>query len=255
MRTGFAALMVALVLPQTATLLHSVPPKVVGHLDASKLKGDPTQLGWSDTGEQMFLQTADRDAVGMVKNTHYFVMSATDARPQSVDAAPEWATAYWGWKSNKTAPGSQTFSIDIKQEVKTSIATSAPMGGSLARGGGGYNPNGGGTSVEDVQMRSQQMQKQQVITLTLHNQVIGEFVNQQFLPGYTFGWAPREVGLIAYATPDGHIAVMDEQGAKQEIADTKDALLPAWSADGSKIAFLQRTGKRKYDLVVVDVKP
>jgi hypothetical protein len=32
-------------------------------------------------------------------------------------------------------------------------------------------------------------------------------------------------------------------------------VLTAWSADGSTIAFLQRTGKRKYDLVVVDVKP
>jgi hypothetical protein len=97
MRIVFAAVIVALVLPQGSTLLHSSPPNVVGHLDASKLKGDLTQLGWSDDGEQMFLQTAEQDAVGMVKNAHYFVMSATGARNRS---------------------------------IKTSVATSAPMGGS-----------------------------------------------------------------------------------------------------------------------------
>jgi hypothetical protein len=126
------------------------------------------------------------------------------------------------------------------------------MGGSLAKGGGA-DPNAGST-VEDVTMRAQQMQQQQVFTLTLKNETVGEFVNQQFLPGYTFGWAPQG-GMIAYRNLAGHLAIMDERGDKREVADTKDVLLPAWSGDGSKIAFLERAGKNKYNLVVVNVKP
>jgi Tol biopolymer transport system component len=52
----------------------------------------------------------------------------------------------------------------------------------------------------------------------------------------------------------GHLSIMDEQGQKQEVAGTKDVILPAWSADGAKIAFLQKNGKNKYDLVIMNVK-
>jgi Tol biopolymer transport system component len=47
---------------------------------------------------------------------------------------------------------------------------------------------------------------------------------------------------------------MDREGQKQQIDGTKNVILPAWSADGSKIAFLQKSGKNKYDLFVVDVR-
>jgi hypothetical protein len=249
------ALLFVLFQPVGAGSLHATQPVVVGPLDGGKLKGEPIQLAWSSDDMQLFLQTAERDSVGMIKNRHYFVMSVSDGKPSPVAAPPDWAVSYWAWKSNKTAPGSGTFSIDIKQDIKTDVTTSAPMGGSLAKGGAGFNPNGGGTTIEDVTMRAQQMQKQQVITLTLRNEIIGEFVNQQFVPGYTFGWSPRPIGLIAYCNPAGHLVVMDEQGEKQELAGTRDAVLPAWSTDGSKIAFLQRTGKKKFDLVLLDVKP
>jgi hypothetical protein len=239
----------------TAKALQIAAPQLVGKIDTGKLKGEPTQLGWSPDATQLFLQTSERDAQAMVRNPRYFVLSAADAKPQPVAAAPEWGTAYWRWKSDKSAPGAPTFSIDVKREERTGVATASPMGGSLARGGSPGDGSGSGTTVEEATMRAQQMQKQQVITLTLKNEIVGEFVNQQFLPGYTFGWAPQNVALIAYRNQAGRLAVMDDQGRKQEVADTKDVLLPAWSADGSKIAFLQKTGKNKYDLMMVSVKP
>lgn len=248
------ALLLAVVQIDGAKSLTASTPVVIGEIDAGKLKGDPTQLAWSPDNAQLFLQASERDSLGMVKNPHFYVISAAGGKVEPVAAAPEWATSYWAWKSNKSAPGSSTFAIDIKQDIKTSTATSAPMGGSLARGGGS-NPNGGGTSIDDVTMRTQQLQKQQVITLMLKNEIVGEFVNQQFLPGYTFGWAPQSVGMIAYCSETGHVIVMDEHGEKQELAGTKDALLPAWSPDGTRIALLQKSGKKKYDVVVVEVKP
>jgi hypothetical protein len=48
---------------------------------------------------------------------------------------------------------------------------------------------------------------------------------------------------------------MDREGQKQQIDGTKNVILPAWSADGSKIAFLQKAGKNKYDFFLVEVRP
>jgi hypothetical protein len=235
-----------------AKSLQPSAPQVVGTVDTGKLKGEPTELAWSPDASKLFLQTSERDSLAMLKNPRFFVLGAADAKPESVSAIPDWASEYWQWKSNKTAPGSTTLSIEIKQERRQSTATASPMGGSLAKGGGA-DPNAGST-VEDATMRAQQMQQQQVFTLTLKSEVVGEFVNQQFLPGYTFGWAPQG-GLIAYRNAAGRLAIMDERGDKREVADTKDVLLPAWSGDGSKIAFLERAGKNKYNLMVVNVKP
>jgi Tol biopolymer transport system component len=60
---------------------------------------------------------------------------------------------------------------------------------------------------------------------------------------------------MAYGNQSGRLALIDELGRKQQIDGTKNVILPAWSADGSKIAFLQKSGKNKYDLFVADVKP
>ena len=48
---------------------------------------------------------------------------------------------------------------------------------------------------------------------------------------------------IAYARPDGRLSVMDRDGGKKEVPDTKNALLPAWSdaATGSRSS--RRTGR------------
>jgi hypothetical protein len=238
--------------PGVKSLQLSVPV-VAATIDTGKLKGEPTQLAWSPEGTKFFLQTSERDSRAMLKNPRYYVFGSADAKPDTVNAPPDWASDYWRWKSDKTAPGSRAFNIDVMKQDRTSTATAAPMGGSLARGG----TDVGGTSsttTDDVMMRAQQMQNQQVITLTLKNEVVGEFVNQQFLPGYTFGWAPEPLGMIAYRNQAGHLSVMDEQGQKQEVAGTKDVILPAWSADGAKIAFLQKNGKNNYDLVIVNVK-
>jgi Tol biopolymer transport system component len=59
--------------------------------------------------------------------------------------------------------------------------------------------------------------------------------------------------MIAYGNEQGHLSIMDQAGNKQEVAGTKAVLLPAWSPDGTKIAYLQRAGKNKYELCVVPV--
>jgi hypothetical protein len=187
----------------------------------------------------------------MIGNHRFYVMPASGGKPEQVGEPPAWATEYWTWKSNQFAPGSKTFGIDTpKAEQRTASATSSPMGGDLARGG--VDTGGGGTTAGEVAARAAQTQTQTVITLRLKGETVGEFVGQQFIPGYTFGWSPRSQ-FVAYAHPSGRLAIMDEQMNKQQVEGTKNVILPAWSPDGSKIAFLQRAGKNKYELYMVTV--
>lgn len=250
----FAAVLALSLVPflmdQDAKTLQLAAPASVAQIDTGKLKGEPTQLAWSPDGTSLFLQTSERDSLGMIKSPRYFMMSAAVGKPESVKVAPDWVSEYWGWKAHKSGPGAGSFEIDITEEQKTATATASPMGGSLARGG--VADPGSGTTVDDAVMRAQQMQKQRVITLRLKNEVVGQFINQQFLPGYTFGWAPRGA-MIAYSTEQGRLAIMDQHGNKREVAGTKAVLLPAWSPDATKIAYLQRVGKNKYELCILPV--
>ena len=239
--------------PSAKTAQVSAPTQV-STIDAGKLKGEPIQLGWSPDGTKLFLQTAGRDKVGMIANPRFYLMSASDGKPEPVDTPPAWAAEYWAWKAGQFAPGSKTYGIDLKEDYRTVAAISSPMGGALAKGGADTS-GGGGTTAEDVANRAQQAQKLRVVTLAVKGETVGESVGLQFQPGYTFSWSPAALAMMAYGNQSGRLAVMDRQGQKQEVGGTKNVILPAWSNDGSKIAFLQKAGKNKYDLFIATVMP
>jgi len=227
-------------------------PARVATIDTGKLKGEPTQLSWSEDGTQFVLQTSERDKTGMVKNARYFVVTAADGAIAPTPSAPAWADTYWAWKSNQYAPWSATTLIDVKSDKKTVSSTASPMGGSLAKGGTSGDPNSG-TSAEEMANAKAQTQTVTVTTLTLMGERVGYFEAVQFIPGYTFGWAPKELAAIAYVNGSGRLSVMDKNGGKQQLESTKDVILPAWSTDGTRIAFLQKMGKNKYELYVAAV--
>jgi hypothetical protein len=52
---------------------------------------------------------------------------------------------------------------------------------------------------------------------------------------------------------DGRLFLFDRNKHKESVSGAKNALLPAWSTDGSRLAWVQRSGRRKHTLVVADV--
>jgi hypothetical protein len=46
---------------------------------------------------------------------------------------------------------------------------------------------------------------------------------------------------------------MDQEARRKVIGTIKGAWLPAWSSDGRHLAFLQKTGKKRYRLMTAAV--
>lgn len=244
-----ALIIAAAATPPDVASITIAKPQQVAEIDVGKLKGEPARLAWSPDASQFYLQTAEMKRDG-TRTERHFVVSAANGAIQQIDAMPPWAAEYWQWKSHKTAPGLPAFEIQLLDEQKTVRATAAPMGGELARGGTSQSE---GTPVGDATAAAAQSQLVRVITLRLKGETIGEFVNGPLVPGLTFGWAPASVGVIAFTGKDGKVVLMDQTGAKKEVAGTGDAVLPAWSDDGTKLAFLRKEGRRKYTLQVAGV--
>jgi hypothetical protein len=233
--------------PKADALTFGAPQKVV---TLDKIKGEPIQLAWSADGTQLYIETGQRTRLGTFESPKHYVLSLADQKIQPIDAPPKWATDYQAWKGFKSAPGDRSFVIGIGDEKRTQRAVSVPMGGDLAKGGGA----GAGTTADDIVGAALSSQMQHVVTLKLKGEVVGEIVDTQFIPGYTFSWAPQSFGTaIVYARPDGHLSVMDHDGGKKEVPVTKNAILPAWSDSGQRIAFIHKDGK-KFDVYMTDVK-
>jgi len=240
-----------------ASKLAISAPAAIVEIDVGKLKGELVRLAWSPDATEIYLQTAERDSRGNVKFRH-FVMGLNSAPPKGVDQEPAWAGPYWAWKAAQAAPGLPAWKIQIEQERKRVTATSTPMAGNMARGepsrGAARGTGGGaGVSVEEAARAAEQSQTANVFTLKLKSEVIGEFVNVPAMPGVTFGWGPANSGLIAFANREGRVVIMDDQGRKKEVPSSKSALLPGWTADGKRLAYLERTGKKKVMLRIADI--
>lgn len=249
------ALAFALQIPTTptidATRLTFSPVRIVTEIDAGKIKGEPWRLAWSEDGKTLYLQTVERDKLGNLAGARHYLIALDTGKVTGADGEPSWATVYWSWKSGQTAPGAPAQRIDVEQRTETVRATAAPMGGELARGG---TPGpGGGTAVGDAVNAAAQSQAVNVFALRWHGELIGEWANTAVVPGLTFGWAPVNRVALAYADKDGRLVVVDGHGGKQAVPLVAGALLPAWSADATRMAFLQRKDKKHFAVDVVEV--
>jgi hypothetical protein len=216
-------------------------PSTVTELDLGKLKGALRQLAWSRDGNEIYVQTADGPETSE-KLRHYIVPVAGGA-PKPVDSEPEWATDYWGFKSDRFAPGLRSLIIEVEQtQEKTKIGTGSGRPGEQASGSPGTTP----VDIEKVA----EGQYQTLARLKFAGETISEFQNEKPIPGLMFGWGPVGSGAMAYTDRAlGHLMLIDQHQHKQTIAGVKDALLPAWSTDGTRLAWVQKAARKKYTLV------
>ncbi|HEV3139547.1 MAG TPA: hypothetical protein VGY57_03475 [Vicinamibacterales bacterium] len=247
------SIILALALGQSAASIDvskvSVGPAVaVVELDLGKLKGELRQIGWSANGLEIYVQTADGNPPS--EKLHHYIVSVLAGTLQPVDTQPDWAQQYWAFKSDRRAPGFDSIEIDVKQEHTTEkIGTGSGRPGTNGTGDGLAS---GANGAENVSMAAEG-QRLPLVTFLLFGERISEFKNTRPIPGLMFSWGPRGTGSIAFTDLDGHLMLLDREKRTQKVAGVKDATLPAWSADGAHLAWAQKTGRKKFMLIVATV--
>lgn len=237
----------------TAASVVVTPAPPVVEIDLRRLKGPLVrQLAWSTDQTEFYLQTYEANRDASVKATYHYVVAAVGGAVRQVDTPPSWAVSYFQWKSGQASPDDPSWKIDVSSEKKIQSTTSIPMGGDMARGGTGGDPTSG-ISAESVANAAAQSGNVNVYSMRLGRETIGYWENHPIVPGLTFGWSPKGVGLIAFADTAGKLAVMDRTGNARRIDGTKAVTLPAWSLDGTKIAYLEKTARTTYALVIATV--
>lgn len=235
---------------KVAALKFSEPEKLAP-IDLEKLKGQPARLAWSPDGLQLYLQSLEGNFGQADAKLNHYLFDAGSGRKQYLQSEPDWASAYWTTKSGQTSPDGPAMKIDLKSETRTEKTVSTPMGGDLARGGTSI---ASGASANDGVAAAYNRQTIPVHSMFLNGELVGEFVNAVIVPGLTFGWGPPGTKVIVYsASKSGRVVVMDDKGTKKEIGGTKDTLLPAWSPDATRLAWLQKDGRKKFVLQVARV--
>ncbi len=240
--------------PPADQLTLSAPAPVVV-VDTGKIKGEPRQLAWSPDGRTLYLQARKPGRKGLFTLLHYAV--SLDKRTiEPLQGEPEWAADYWTRKSARFAPTDPSVSIEIDTTKEHIQGGPAVLGGAMSRSaltgqGSVTNPT---PDVDEMADRNAHGQDVVTHTLRLKGEVVGAGEQGQIYPGQTFGWAPVSLGsTIVFTDRSGKIAIMDLEKRKQAIEASKDTLLPAWSDDGTRIAYLQKSGKKTYNLQIVDV--
>ncbi len=224
------------------------PPALVLEIDTGRLNGEPEHLSVSADGTEIYFQAIRRDRWGNGKVVHYVIAVGPKVLRREA-AQPAWSEAYWVRKAGMVSPDSALkIESETTREIKT--ATASPRGGEYAGMG---LPSSPGSGISREEMLANQAQNVVTTTLRVKGDVVGVWVNKNVQLGSTFSWAPAGGRAIAYVRPDGRLALADASGHKQTIAATTAASYPAWSDDGKRIVYLQKTSKKKYVVKVIEV--
>jgi hypothetical protein len=234
--------------PVDVSTLTVGAPALVAELDLGKLKGELRQIGWSSDGSELYVETAEGKPPS--EKLHAYTVPLAGGVPAPLQQKPDWANAYWAFKSDRFAPGIGSLFIDVDQKYETMKFGT----GSAGAADRASDPAGAGNvNVASNVEKAAESQKVHVVRLTLLGETVSEFVNETPIPGLMFGWGPVGSGSIAFTDRDGRLFLFDQKKHKHSVAGAKDALLPAWTMDGSRLAWAQKSGRKKYTLVYAAV--
>ncbi len=217
----------------------ALTPAAVVDLDLGRLKGELRQIGWSPDASQLYVQTAEGNPPR--EKLHHFVVASEGGPLTPIDREPEWALEYWAFKSDRNAPGLPALEIDVKVAHETTkIGTGSGRPGTSTASMADANENAAFAG---------EGQRGTTCVFRLLDETIAEFKDARPIPGLTFSWGPAGTGTLAFTDRDGRVVFLDRAKHKRVVPDVKDATLPAWSADGTRIAYAVKQGRRKYQLV------
>jgi hypothetical protein len=220
-------------------------PASVAEIDGSKLKGSLVRLAWGTDGS-FFVRSAETDRYQNELGRNFLV--APGGALTQVPEEPAWAAMYWAWKAGFSAPGAPDFRFDVDTREQNKTAT-----GSTSEAAGVQNPNRSDPTASPIAKDVASMQKVVTTTLRLKGEQIVQVQNARLVPGTTFSWAPAPAAALAFVNGRKRLVIMDRAGRKLEVPGTGDVLLPAWSPDGGRIAWIQKFEKKKYAIMAVEV--
>src|SRR4051812_22748672 len=211
------------------------PPTLVCELDMNQLKGEMRRLSFSADGRNIHVQTAE---IGVAQ--HDYIVTLPDGVVSLAFGEPEWAAAYWAMKSDLAAPGIPSLRLEVQQDNRRTRPT--PFAGGTANGGA-YTP--------DVKNPVDAFESE--VTLRLRGVQLGNWINGAPMAGETYGWGPMRSGAIVFVASGERLTLMDQQARRKIVGTIKGASMPAWSSDGTRLAFLQKAGKKRYRLMTAAV--
>ncbi len=214
--------------PAQVKALDLSSPVTLASFDREQLGGVPYRLAWSPDGTRFYVRGIETDRQGRITTETHAVIRLSGGPWERPTGMPAWAADYWTWTSAKTAPWIPTL------EIESSISHVAGWLNSP------YHPE-----------RSSGIARNRLL---LKGVVIGAAEGALVIPGLTFSWAPYAMGAIAFVDSGRHLKIVDQDGHTRGVPDTKDAFLPAWSPDGTRIAWLQKAGSDRYVIVAIDVR-
>ena len=210
--------------------LTIAPPALVCELDLNQLKGELRRLSWSPDGRNLHVQTAE---VGVAQ--HDYIITVMDGIVSRAFGEPEWAVGYWAMKSDLAAPGLPLLRLEVQQDNRRTRPT--PFTSNAV--GGAYTP--------DVKNPVDNFESE--VTLRLLGLTIGNWINGAPMAGETYGWGPSGSGALVFVGRGDRLTLIDQEARRKVVGTIKGASMPAWSADGRRLAFLQKTGKKRYRLM------
>ena len=231
--------------------LQASAPSVVVTLDTGALKGEPRQLAWAPSGDQLYLQTVEGKPPG--EKLRHYTLAVADGAITAVDAPPAWAAEYWRVKQDRVAPGVPGLELAIDRRQETVKSGTGPAG-VLDRQSNPSNVASAGPSAENLVNGAFGNQKADVWSLSLSGEEVTRWVNDpRPVPGMRFSWGAPGTGALVGVGENGRLVLFDAAKHRHTIDGVKDAFLPAWSSDGTRLAWLQKTGRKKFTVVTTAI--
>jgi hypothetical protein len=104
---------------------------------------------------------------------------------------------------------------------------------------------GGSPNAENLANGMHGNQSVLVVRLKFAGQDIAVWANERPFPGMKFSWGPPGSGALVFAGERGALVFLDGERRRLAVPGVKDAFLPAWSADGGRVAYVQKVGRKK----------